>query len=125
MRDWLLGEKPQDFDLATNATPDQIISMAPQARIQGKAFPVVVVLVAKRLGRREAAVQNFEISSFVSIEKDVLRRDFTINALYYDLQSSSIIDLVGGRSDLQNRLIRTIRDPVTTLARIRLEYSGQ
>jgi putative nucleotidyltransferase with HDIG domain len=120
VRDLLLGEQPKDYDIATDARPDQITALFLNSGLVGAHFGVVLV--------REQAVQ-VEVATFrsdhayvdgrhpvaVSFEtgprQDVLRRDFTINALLLDPDRNEILDFVGGRDDLRNRIIRAIGDP--------------
>lgn len=117
VRDSLLGKTPKDFDLATDAEPDDVLEMAKAEGFDtlevGKAFGVVLVMgheiatfrkdIGK--GRRPDAV------AFTDIRGDVSRRDLTINALFYDIDSQEIVDLVGGIEDLKNKVIRTVGEP--------------
>lgn len=117
VRDYLLGYTPKDFDLTTDANPDEVLAIAAKYGFHttevGKAFGVVVVngheiaTFRKDIGkgRRPDAVE------YATIEDDVNRRDLTINALFYDIDTEQIIDLVGGVSDLENRYIRTVGVP--------------
>jgi tRNA nucleotidyltransferase/poly(A) polymerase len=119
VRDTLMGRVPKDYDVATNATPDQILSIFPRALEIGKAFGVVkVVIEGESLdvatfrrdtsyedGRRPTAVV------FTNAEEDARRRDFTINGLFYDPASKRVIDYVGGQKDIAARVIRTIGHP--------------
>lgn len=119
VRDSLLGEKPKDFDLATNAIPDKVEEIMQQAGFKtiatGKAFGVINVFTENN--EFEIATFREDIGSdgrrpdsvtFTTIEGDVLRRDLTINALFFDLDTSEVVDLVGGVSDLKNNIIRTV-----------------
>ncbi|MCL6546420.1 MAG: CCA tRNA nucleotidyltransferase [Bryobacteraceae bacterium] len=120
VRDLLLGRVPKDFDVATSATPDRIQRLFPDAKPVGAHFGVMlferegaqVEIATFRSdqsysdGRRPDAVR-FETSP----EQDVLRRDFTINALLLDPLTGEVLDFVGGREDLEARLIRVIGDP--------------
>lgn len=125
VRDHVLGKKPKDFDLATEAPPDRVIevlSKDPQFKgkldLTGKQFGVVRV--------RDPEGEEYEIATFredigegrrpeavkfTTIEEDVGRRDLTINALFYDLDSNEIVDYVGGIDDLQKGVIRTVGKP--------------
>lgn len=125
VRDHLLGKKPKDFDLATEMQPDAVIKMLSEDgrfRVQddpkGKQFGVVLVnddegheyeIATFRTdvgeGRRPDEVQ------FTTIDEDVKRRDLTINALFYDLDSGEVVDYVGGIDDLKNGVIRTVGKP--------------
>lgn len=116
VRDTLIGRRPKDFDLATDATPDKIkelLSMYPTIE-SGEQFGVVNVVTEDDTyeiatfredigkGRRPDDVK------YSTIEKDVLRRDLTINALFYDLDTQEIVDMVGGIEDLKNGIIKTV-----------------
>lgn len=125
IRDAFLDITPHDFDLTTNALPQQVMKTLSDADIKceerGVEFGVVVANVIS---------MEFEISTFrtdisggtgnlmdddvilgVTIEEDCFRRDFTINALFFDINKQEIIDLVGGIDDLQNGIIRTVGNP--------------
>ena len=120
MRDLLLGRDPKDFDVTTSAQPDELLRLFPRADRVGAHFGVVLVRedgeqvevatfrsdLEYSDGRHPVGVQ-FETDP----RKDVLRRDFTINALLLDPVSGEILDFVGGRADLDARLIRAIGDP--------------
>ena len=120
MRDLLLGRDPKDFDVTTSAQPDELLRLFPRADRVGAHFGVVLVRedgeqvevatfrsdLEYSDGRHPVGVQ-FETDP----RKDVLRRDFTINALLLDPASGEILDFVGGRADLDARLIRAIGDP--------------
>jgi tRNA nucleotidyltransferase/poly(A) polymerase len=125
VRDLILGRKPKDYDISTDATPAQLIQIFPRAQLVGAQFGVILVdgveVATFRSdhsyddGRRPVQV-TFETDP----QKDVLRRDFTINALLLDpaaLSSaispldSKVIDAVGGLSDLRNGIIRAIGHP--------------
>ena len=121
VRDLLLGRVPKDFDVATSAVPAEILRLFPNSGEVGAHFGVVLVNRAGAQvevatfrsdldysdGRRPNAV-HFESSP----EKDVLRRDFTINALLLDPDTKDVLDYVGGRADLDARIVRAIGDPV-------------
>ncbi len=119
VRDLLLGREPRDYDVATDARPEQVVEMFPQAQLVGAHFGVVLVRdqgaeveVATfrsdhvyRDGRRPAGVE-FENDP----RQDAVRRDFTINGLLLDPETRQVLDFVGGRADLQSKLIRAIGD---------------
>lgn len=123
VRDSLLNKEPKDFDLATDAKPDTIINLLSPYKdydleLTGKSFGVIRVKLPDKTeyeiatfredigsGRRPDAVK------FSTIEKDVLRRDLTVNALFYDIGSGKIVDLVGGIDDLKNKKIAAVGDP--------------
>lgn len=117
VRDYKLGKEPKDYDLATDALPDETIKIAKSLGFPvlelGKAFGIVVV------GDYEIATFREDIGSgrrpesvkFSNIESDVKRRDLTINALFYDIDNGKIFDLTGGLKDLKNKIINTVGDP--------------
>ena len=119
VRDLLLGHQPKDFDVATNATPEQVKALFRNSRIIGRRFQIVHV----RFGREIIEVTTFrgphdgENTQHVSdnvygtLEQDAWRRDFTINALYYTVNGFSIVDYTWGMDDLQSKTIRMIGDP--------------
>ena len=118
VRDAILGKSPKDFDLATDAKPDEVLKIAKKGGLKtvevGKQFGVVIV------GGHEIATFRKDIGKgrrpssvdYTDIEGDVKRRDLTINALFYDLDRAEIVDLVGGIKDLQKKKIRTVGKPV-------------
>lgn len=119
VRDRLLGREPKDFDIATSATPTQVLEIFPSANQVGAHFGVIIVRHqglhteiatfrtdgSYRDGRRPDSV------TFSSPQEDAERRDFTINGLFENPLSSEVIDFVNGRIDLENRLLRAIGDP--------------
>lgn len=121
VRDALLGKQPKDYDLATDALPDKVEEMMAKAKLRtlptGKAFGVINVFTDQ--GEYEIATFREDLSggrrpdavSFTNIEGDVKRRDLTINALFYDIETHEIVDLVGGVSDLKNGVVRTVGAP--------------
>ena len=135
VRDLLLGGVPKDFDVATNATPEEIRSIFKFSRIIGRRFRIAhirfdreIIEVTTFRGHHKIDVANSSLADssqhsakgillrdnvFGPVEEDAVRRDFTINALYYDPESSSIIDYTGGLEDLQERKIKVIGDPIT------------
>jgi putative nucleotidyltransferase with HDIG domain len=120
VRDLLLGKTPKDFDVATSARPEELLRLFPRADQVGAHFGVVLVHeggehvevatfrsdLGYEDGRHPVAVE-FETDP----RQDALRRDFTINALLMDPVSGEILDFVGGRADLEARVIRAIGDP--------------
>lgn len=123
VRDFLSGDKPKDFDLATDALPDEVLSILGRkyrTNLQGKSFGVVVVYTEDEPAGMEIATfredvskgRNPEVKLGVTIEDDVKRRDLTYNALFYDLGKREIIDLVGGISDWENKITRMVGDPL-------------
>ncbi|MDR0585235.1 MAG: polynucleotide adenylyltransferase PcnB [Treponema sp.] len=111
VRDLILGKKPKDFDIASEASPARIKKIFRNSRIIGRRFRLVHVYFGPRI---------FEVSTFRSlkdgptsntfgtIEEDVLRRDFTMNALFYDPGQQIVVDYVGGMKDIRRKLVRPI-----------------
>jgi tRNA nucleotidyltransferase/poly(A) polymerase len=123
VRDFLTGDKPKDFDLATDALPDEVLEIVGdkfRTNLQGKAFGVVVVYTKEVPEGMEIATfredvskgRNPEVKLGVTIEDDVKRRDLTYNSLFYDLDTKQIVDLVGGKEDLQSGITRMVGDPI-------------
>ena len=123
VRDFLTGDKPKDFDLATDALPDEVIDIVSKTyrtNLQGKAFGVVVVFTKEVPEGMEIATfredvskgRNPEVKLGVTIEDDVKRRDLTYNSLFYDLDKREIVDLVGGKGDLEAGITRMVGDPI-------------
>ena len=121
VRDALLGKKPKDFDLATDAFPAEVIDMVTKAGYSttgevGHQFGVVIVNVPSDPAGVEIATFREDIGKgrrpdaveYSTIDKDVLRRDLTINALFYDMGRQEVVDLVGGLDDIKNSKIRTV-----------------
>lgn len=142
VRDLLLGLQPKDFDVATDATPEQLRSLFKNSRIIGRRFRLVHI----RFGREIIEVATFRSHSsdspktelntegrilrdntFGEIHDDAIRRDFTANALYYDIANFSILDYANGMEDIGTRTLRLIgdaeiryqEDPVRMLRAIR------
>jgi poly(A) polymerase len=125
VRDLLLGKIPKDFDVATNAHPHEINALFKNSRIIGRRFRLVhiffkggkiieVSTFRSRSEFEEVETEEGEVvrkESFGTPEEDALRRDITINGLLYNIADFSIIDYVGGISDLKRKVIRTIGDP--------------
>ena len=120
VRDLLLGLNPKDYDVATSATPAQVATLFPDAEFVGAHFGVIIVhrqgqSVEVATFRSDQDYQDGRRPTSVTYEtdpaKDAIRRDFTINALFYDVQETRILDFTGGRADLDARLIRAIGDP--------------
>ncbi len=124
VRDLLLGGHPKDFDVATDARPEQIRRLFRGARIIGRRFQIVHV----RMGREIIEVTTFRghhdqarsedgmllrDNVYGTVESDAARRDFTVNALYYTLSGFAIHDYTGGLKDLKARRLRIIGDPET------------
>jgi len=119
VRDLLLGKTPKDYDIATDASPETVMALFPDAIAVGKSFGVVRAPVQGTFfeiatfrkdhayldGRRPTRV------SFTDAAADANRRDFTINALFYDPAAGAVLDFVNGRRDLEARLIRCVGEP--------------
>jgi tRNA nucleotidyltransferase/poly(A) polymerase len=124
VRDSFLKKIPKDFDLATNAVPEKVKEILDNFKIynfpKGEQFGVISAVINGEefeiatfrqekyddgAGRRPTSVE------YSGIDEDALRRDLTINALYYDLDKKKVIDLVGGIEDLKNGIIRTVGNP--------------
>ncbi len=117
VRDLLVGKSPKDFDIVTSATPSRIKKLFRNSRIIGKRFRLVHVFFGEKIfevSTFRSIVDGSVGNSFGSIEEDVHRRDFTLNALYYDPIKEQIIDYVGGVQDIKKHIIR----PVIPLDRI-------
>ena len=137
VRDAILGKSPKDFDLATDAKPDEVEAIAKKNGLKsvpvGKKFGVVIV------GGHEIATFRKDIGKgrrpdavdFTDIKGDVKRRDLTINALFYDIGKKQSVDLVGGIADLKKKKIRTVgkaedrfdEDPLRKLRAVRFAGS--
>ena len=119
VRDRLLGRQGGDIDIATSASPDEVIALFPRTVAVGRAFGVVKVLVGDSCFdvatfRRDLGVGDGRHPAAVApatLEQDVQRRDFTINGLVEDPFSGELIDWVGGQEDLARRLVRAIGEP--------------
>jgi len=122
VRDFLLKQKIKDFDLATDAVPDKVEEIMAKAGFKtlptGKAFGVINVFTDQ--GEYEIATFRNDVGSdgrrpdsvtFTNIEGDVTRRDLTINALFYDIETKEVVDLVGGVNDLKQGIVRTVGSP--------------
>jgi len=131
VRDALVGLKPKDFDVATDASPETIRSLFRNSRIIGRRFRLVHVVYGREIievatfraahdtgegGETGAAGRIVRDNVFGSIEEDAYRRDFTVNALYYNIADDSVVDYVGGLADLDARVFRLIGDPLTRCA---------
>lgn len=127
VRDLLLGRKPKDFDIGTDARPEEIRGLFRNSRLIGRRFRLAhilfrggkVVEVAtfrKRPEPEQEAEDGGDLlvvsdNTYGTAEEDAVRRDFTVNGLFYDIADYSVIDYVGGLADLEAGLIRTIGDP--------------
>ena len=120
VRDLIVGNKPKDFDIVTDATPSKIKRIFRNSRIIGRRFRLVHVVFGTKIFEVSTFRSNAEGSvgnDFGTIEEDVQRRDFTMNALYYDPIQEQVIDYVGGMRDIKKHLLR----PVISIDRIFVE----
>lgn len=126
VRDALVGIQPKDFDVATDASPETIRSLFRNSRIIGRRFRLVHVVFGREIievatfraahskgkgGEVGAAGRIVRDNVFGSIEEDAYRRDFAVNALYFNIADNSIVDYVGGLADLKEGVFRLIGDP--------------
>ena len=123
IRDLLLGYAPKDFDIATNATPEQIQKIFKRSRIIGRRFKLVHIMFSARKFIEVATFRSSKTNPtstkgmvlrdnfYGSLKDDVFRRDFTINGLYFDVKNSQVIDYVEGLDDLKKLQINMIGNP--------------
>jgi len=126
VRDLLVGGAPKDFDVATNATPEQVRALFRNCRLIGRRFRLAHVVYGQEIIEVATFRANVDDGSgaremdngrlvrdnvYGSIEDDAVRRDFTANALYYNIADFSVRDFVGGYEDVQARCLRLIGDP--------------
>ncbi len=132
VRDLLLGRTPKDFDVGTDATPNQVKKLFRNCFLVGRRFRLAHIrfgggiLIEVATFRRQATAEDhpedpslnpfFAENLFGTPRQDAFRRDFTINALFYDIEDFSIIDHVGGLQDLEQRRLRVIGDPLVRFA---------
>jgi len=119
VRDMLMGNEPDDYDVATDAEPEAVSALFPRTVKVGAQFGVVVVMS----GECQTEVATFRSDAgysdgrhpdavrFSSPEEDAQRRDFTINGLFFDPLKDEVIDYIGGREDLKGHIIRAIGEP--------------
>src|ERR1700719_463359 len=130
VRDMVRGLTPKDFDVATDAIPETVQKIFPRTYAVGAKFGVIVVVENET---------NFEVATFrsdgryldhrrpidvrfSSPQEDAKRRDFTINGMFFDPTRNEVIDFVGGRADLDAKLVRAIGDPAQRFAEDRLRF---
>jgi poly(A) polymerase len=122
VRDLMLGRRPKDFDIATTARPNDIRALFRNSRLIGRRFPLIHVyfgptnIEVATFRRRSEDTDASDVmirhdNTFGTPEEDAFRRDFTVNALFYDPQSFRVLDFIGGVRDLSDRVIRTIGEP--------------
>ena len=121
VRDFILKKEPIDFDLVTDATTEKILELFPDAVPVGVQFGVVKIPLADGLFfdlatfRRESDYTDGRRPSFIDFatpEEDAFRRDFTMNALFWDDQEQQVIDFTSGAQDIKNKVIRCVGDPL-------------
>lgn len=119
VRDLILGREPYDYDVATDASPDEIEKMFPQTIPVGKQFGVILAIIEGMqfevaVFRKEGGYQDGRRPSWIEAgtpQEDAGRRDFTINGLFFDPIDGIIIDHVDGQRDIERKILRTIGDP--------------
>ncbi len=127
VRDLLLGREPKDFDVATNASPEQVKQVFRNCRIIGRRFRLAHVFFGREIievatfrgseseeSERQVVHEDGRLlrdNVFGTLEEDVWRRDFTVNALYYNIRDFSVVDYTGGMQDHANAVLRLIGDP--------------
>ncbi len=145
VRDFMLGQTPKDFDIATDATPEQTRELFRRCRIVGRRFKLAHVHVGREmievatfraqhqeqlghLGSTNDSGMITRDNIYGSLEEDAMRRDFTMNALYYNVSDRQVYDYTGGMQDIKSRVLRLIgepelryrEDPVRMLRAVRL-----
>jgi poly(A) polymerase len=131
VRDLLLGQEPKDFDIATDAKPEEVHKLFRNSRLIGRRFRLVHVVFGRDVievatfrsshdnaqGKQQSKTNDAGMllrdNVYGTIDEDAIRRDFTINALYYNVKDFSIASYEGGIQDIQNKSIRMIGDPET------------
>jgi len=111
VRDLILKKKPKDFDIASEANPSRIKKIFRNSRIIGRRFKLVHVYFGPRIfevSTFRSLKDGLTSNTFGTINDDVLRRDFTMNALFYDPEQQIVIDYVGGMKDIQAKLVKPI-----------------
>ncbi|MCP5533873.1 MAG: HD domain-containing protein [Akkermansiaceae bacterium] len=119
VRDTLLGREPKDYDIATSATPDEVTRLFPKSNEVGAHFGVVIAnhgghaieIATFRTDGSYRDNRRPESVTFSNATEDAKRRDFTINGLFQNPDTGEVIDHVGGREDLKNRVLRAIGEP--------------
>jgi len=129
VRDLLLGREPKDFDVVTDAEPDEIKRLFRRARLIGRRFRLAHVRFGPEIievATFRGAIEDPEAEDHVSVngrivrdnvygttaQEDARRRDFSVNCLYYDIRDFSVLDFAGGMADLEAGILRIIGDPV-------------
>lgn len=139
VRDALMGVSPKDFDVATSATPDDVEGLFEKTVNVGKSFGVIIVPIEDgaieiATYRRDGDYEDGRRPTgviFSDRKEDAKRRDFTVNALFYDPVQNSIIDYVDGRKDIEKKILRVVGDPALRFKEDKLRllravrFSGQ
>jgi poly(A) polymerase len=124
VRDRLMGREPKDFDVATSAHPVEVLNLFPRGQQVGAAFGVILV----KRGKAQVEVATFRSDgqysdgrrpdsvTFTTAEKDASRRDFTCNAIFFDPIADTHFDFVGGKADIEAKLLRAVGDPAQRFA---------
>jgi poly(A) polymerase len=129
VRDLVMGFIPKDYDISTDATPQQVVRLFPESLTVGAQFGVVMVprepgnvevATFRSDGRYTDGRHPNEVRYSRTPQQDVLRRDFTINGLLYDPLNEQVLDYVGGQTDIRARRVRTIGDPYERFSEDRL-----
>lgn len=130
VRDILLGKQPKDFDIATNARPEQIKGLFRNCRLIGRRFRLAHIVFGREIievatfrgphiendngtAQADAEGQLVRDNVYGTIEEDAVRRDFTLNAMYFGVHDQCVLDFVDGLSDLKEKRLRLIGDPET------------
>lgn len=130
VRDLMIGRRPKDFDVATDATPNEVRKLFRNGRVIGRRFRLVHVyygdnIIETSTFRREPQLSDegenedlliIEDNEYGTAGEDARRRDFTVNGLFFDPRKHQILDYVDGLDDLEDRVLRTIGDPMIRLA---------
>jgi poly(A) polymerase len=128
VRDLLLGREPKDFDIATDALPDEVRKLFRNCRLIGRRFRLAHIIFGREIievatfraqanDAGEGGIEQEENGRLLrdnvygNLEQDAWRRDFTINALYYNIEDFSVVDYTGGMDDIEAGLLRVIGDP--------------
>ena len=129
VRDLYLGKQPKDFDISTNARPGQLRRLFRNSRTIGRRFRLVqvffrgnkIIEVSTLRSQSEYGHQDTRVlpanNTFGTLEEDAFRRDLTINSLFYEIDTNTIIDYVGGVSDLNDGIVRIVGDPDVRITR--------
>jgi poly(A) polymerase len=129
VRDLVMGREPADYDIATDATPENVVELFPESLTVGAQFGVVLVprtegdvevATFRSDGRYTDGRHPAEVRFSKTAREDVRRRDFTINGMLLDPEKNEVLDHVGGQADIRSRRIRTIGDPMERFSEDRL-----